>query len=149
MFGLTPFFRREKALERAFEPFVWPEVFENFFNNSLLPSFFLDNSPRINIRENEKEYVVEAELPGVKKDEINLTLQDNVLTLEVDHNEEINVENERYIRRERRYGKMRRAFPLDIVEEEKISAKFENGVLYLVLPKKNPVINSGKRIEIQ
>jgi len=150
MFDLTPFRPRESVLPRVFNPFDIQSVFENFFNDSMLPSFYFNSGQmKIDIKENEKNYIVEAELPGVKKDQISIDIENKVLTIAVEHNEEIKEEGEKYLRKERRYGSMKRSFALDNIDEDAVTAKFEDGILTLVLPKKNPQTNKRNKIQIQ
>ncbi|HCJ58054.1 MAG TPA: Hsp20/alpha crystallin family protein [Clostridiaceae bacterium] len=115
-----------------------------------MPAFFTgDTQMRVDVKENEKEYIVEADLPGIKKEEINVELNNDRLTISVERNEEINEEKENYIRRERRSGSFCRSFYVENVLEGQISAKFENGVLSMVLPKKEPGVNKKNKIEIK
>lgn len=104
---------------------------------------------RVDIKENEKEYIVEADMPGIKKEEINVELNDDRLTIAVERNEEINEEKENYIRKERRSGSFCRSFYVENVLDDQISAKFENGVLSVVLPKKEAGISKKNKIEIE
>lgn len=135
MFSLTPF--------RS-------SILDNFFNDSFIPVFSSNSGDiKVDIKENEKEYLIEAELPGVKKDEISVELENNLLTISVEHNEEINIENERYIRKERRFGSMKRSFAVENINEDQIEAKFENGILSLALPKKSKAAKKPGKIEIQ
>lgn len=107
-------------------------------------------SPRIDVSENKDSYEISAELPGVSKDDINITLESGVLTLEAEVHQEKKAEKEgRVIRQERRYGKFMRSFNLgDDVSEEEIDASFKDGVLTLKVPKREEVIPERKRIEI-
>ena len=115
-----------------------------------MPAFFAgDAQIKVDIKENEKEYIVEADLPGVKKEEINVDLNNDRLTISVTRNEETNIEKENYIRKERRSGSYSRSFYVENVIENQISAKFENGVLSMVLPKRESGVSKNKRIEIQ
>ena len=118
--------------------YVW---FSSFYANS--------GQMRVDIREDEKNYVVEAELPGVKKEEINLEVDENVLTIAVNRKEEVNEEQEKYIRRERRCSSMTRSFAVDNIRPDQATAKFENGILVIDLPKKEETVTTNKRIEIE
>ncbi len=150
MFELTPFRRRETGLGKPFNSFDMNSVFENFFNDAVLPSFYSNSGQmKVDIKENKKGFLVEAELPGIKKEEIGVELENNLLTISVEHKEEINEDNEKYIRKERRYGTMKRSFVVENVDDENISAKFENGILSLVLSKKNPELKKVGKIQIQ
>lgn len=148
---LVPYGRRNKGLaNRPNDVFNIDSLFDNFFNDSFMPAFFTgDTQMRVDVKENEKEYIVEADLPGIKKEEINVELNNDRLTISVERNEEINEEKENYIRRERRSGSFCRSFYVENVLEDKISAKFENGVLSMVLPKKEPGVNKKNKIEIK
>lgn len=140
---LVPFNRRNRGL-------MTDNFFDNFFSDSFMPAIFSgDNQIKVDIKENEKEYLVEADLPGVKKEEINVDYNNGHLVIAVVKNEEINEERENFIRRERRSGSYSRSFYVDNVQEDKITAKFENGVLSMVLPKKDAGTGRKSRIEIQ
>jgi len=151
MFDLIPFRRSKTGLTR--EPasiFDVESVFENFFNEALWPSLYAGSSKmRVDVREKDDEFIVEAELPGVKKEEIGIDLDEDLLTISVKRNEEIDEKNERYIRRERKYGMMSRSFSIANVDPEKATARLENGILTLVLPKKKPESKRLKKIEIK
>ena len=104
---------------------------------------------RVNLREDEEKYLLEAELPGVNKEEIILKSNDDVLTIAVKRDERIEKKDENYIVRERRYGSMSRSFYFDDVDFEKVKAKFENGILYVTLPKLEGKKNRGRTISIE
>lgn len=148
---LVPYGRKNRGLARGPQDvFGIDNLFDNFFGDSFMPAFFEgDNQIRVDIKENEKEYVVEADLPGVKKEEINVELHNDRLTISVARNEEVKEERENYIRRERRSGSYSRSFYVENVVENQISAKFENGVLSILLPKKEPGASKRNQIEIQ
>lgn len=148
---LVPYGRRNRGLsERPHDVFNIGGFLDNFFGDSFMPAFFAgDAQIKVDIKENEKEYIVEADLPGVKKEEINVDLNNDRLTILVSRNEETNIEKENYIRKERRSGSYCRSFYVENVIEDQISAKFENGVLSVILPKKESGVNKRSRIEIQ
>lgn len=147
---LVPYNKRNRGLtNRPQEFFNIDSLFDDFFSDSFVPAFFGgDSQIKVDIKEKDNEYLIEADLPGVKKEEINVDLDNNRLTISVVKNEEINEEKENYIRRERRSGSYCRSFNVENVIEEQISAKFENGVLSLVLPKKEPKQGRKSSIEI-
>lgn len=148
---LVPYGRRNRGLsERPHDVFNIGGFLDNFFGDSFMPAFFAgDAQIKVDIKENEKEYIVEADLPGVKKEEINVDLNNDRLTILVSRNEETNIEKENYIRKERRSGSYCRSFYVENVIEDQISAKFENGVLSMILPKKESGVSKKSRIEIQ
>ena len=88
------------------------------------------------IREKENEYVVEAEMPGVKKEDIELVCENGVLTISAKTNQEKTKEEDHYIQRERVTGEYYRSFALKDIDEDNINAKLEEGMLYITLPKK-------------
>ncbi|MCX7842071.1 MAG: Hsp20/alpha crystallin family protein [Clostridia bacterium] len=151
MFGLTPFnSRKQNGLVRKNDIFDLRSVFDEFFNDSFFPGFFpSEASMRADIRETEKEYIVEVEIPGAKKEEVKLELRDDVLTVAVERNEEISDERENYIRKERRFGSYSRSFYVENVKNEAVTARYENGVLSVILPKQEGAKRKEHRIEIQ
>jgi len=106
-------------------------------------------APALDVTETENEYRVRADLPGVKKDNLDISIQDGVLTI----NAETNYEDEekkdgRLIRQERRYGKFVRSMRLgDSVDVSRVKAEYKDGVLSLVLPKAEEVL--PKRIDVK
>lgn len=102
----------------------------------------------LDVIENEEGYVIKASVPGISPDELEITLEDNVLTIkgEVENNEEIN--EEKYHLRERRYGSFSRSvkFPV-LVNSEAVEASYDKGVLTLDVPKAEEV--KPKRIAIK
>jgi HSP20 family protein len=93
-------------------------------------------SPSCDIYETENEIVVKAEIPGVKKEDVKLSIQDNVLTLSGERKFEEETKKENYVRVERGYGSFSRSFTLPpSVDAKKISAEFKDGLLEVKLPK--------------
>ena len=149
MFGLIPF--KTNKLDRKGGSF--DDFFDGFFNDDFFApmNFGFGNNQKFNadIRETQNEYLVSAELPGVKKEDINLEYKGNTLIISAKREEVVNEEKDNYIRRERSYGQISRAFRVDNVDKSKISAKFENGELQIILPKLNETISQSNRILIQ
>jgi HSP20 family protein len=114
----------------------------------LLPSFFNSRQIKVDIKETENEYIIEAELPGVKKEEISLEINDDLLTISVERNEETTTEKENYIRKERSFGSMSRSFAISNIINEKVSANFSDGILTVILPKKKTGMPKNRRIDI-
>jgi HSP20 family protein len=104
---------------------------------------------RVDVSENEKAYTLRAEVPGVKKEDINVTIDGDTVAISAEVKHEKDVKNgDRVLRSERYYGKLYRAFTLgQAVEEAGTSAKYADGVLELTLPKKAAA--QAKRIAIQ
>ncbi|WP_024832321.1 Hsp20/alpha crystallin family protein [Ruminiclostridium josui] len=145
MFGIVPF-RNNRMQERG-SIFDIENMFNSFFNDSFF-GFTGVNPIRADIKENEKEFIVEAEIPGVAKEDIKLDLRDDTLTIAVEQNQETKEERDNYIRKERRYGSFSRSFYVENVKNEDVSAKYENGILTIVLPK-SETKKVNNRIEIQ
>ncbi len=93
------------------------------------------NALALDVRESEDAYTVETSLPGLTEDEIEINLHENTLTINAEFNREVN-EGEKFIHRERSYGKFRRTVNLpQMVDSQAVTANYENGVLTLTLPK--------------
>ena len=93
------------------------------------------------VKETDKEYCLEMELPGIEKQNIDINLKEGTLTISVKKEHKVDEQNEQtgYIRRERRFGSFSRTFYVGAdVKEDEISASLENGVLNVVVPKKEP-----------
>ncbi len=108
----------------------------------------LEPQIKMDVKEADGQYLVKAEIPGVKKDDIHVTVEGNRVSISAEVKEEKEAkEGERVIRCERSYGMASRSFTLaDEVEQSKVQAKYDNGVLELTLPKKSG--SSRKEIAI-
>lgn len=117
--------------------------FEDFYN--MLDDFFtsplsknrnlMNDSFKMDIKDKEDKYVVEADLPGVNKEEVDISLNEGRLTISIEREEKQEQEEKEYIHRERRYSSMTRSVYLGDIQEEGISAKLEEGVLCIEIPK--------------
>lgn len=122
-----------------FEPIKDSDLSSNRFQK-IFDEFDFANqntfSPKISISENKKNILIYAEIPGVQKENIKLTLQDNVLTIE---GEKKKVNEDKYIsiyKEERNYGKFKRSFTLPVeVDSDNVDAIFNNGILEIELHK--------------
>jgi len=109
----------------------------------------IDFVPKINIRESEETYHIEVELPGVKKENTEIQIDGDLLTISGERLIKDDVQDEEYRKVESNYGKFSRAFTLPKrVDTSKIEAKFELGVLEVDIPKKE-LVDTSKRIEIK
>ena len=126
MFELTPYARRYM---RSYNPF---------------PEF------RTDITEKDGNYILEADLPGFKKEDIHIDLQDDTMVITATRNNEHEEKDSegRMIRSERSYGSYSRSFDISGVDPEKISASYTDGVLKLIMPKRQPEEPKTKRLEI-
>lgn len=136
---------RFKPLEDAFESFLRgvPVWLPNPEARAPAPAQF-----RMDVTENDKEYRVLAELPGVKKEDISITIDGNEVAVSAEVKYEKDVGNgETVLRTERYYGKVQRAFALgQDVDEATAQAKYNDGVLELTLPKKT--VAAAKRLAV-
>ncbi len=104
-------------------------------------------SPRVEISEQEDRYLVDADLPGLEKEDIKVEVEDNVLSITGERRLEEEKEEQNYHLRERVYGKFSRSFRLPAkVDANKINASFKNGVLSLIIPKTEDA--KPKQIEV-
>jgi len=101
------------------------------------------------IRDEGDHYLLEAELPGFKKEDIDLDVKDGFLTISAAHQESKETKDSNYLCRERRSGSFTRSFNLDGIQEEGITASYSNGVLTLSLPKRQEVLPQSRKIAIQ
>ncbi len=152
MNGITRYKPLGSEISRL-DPFLdFDEMFERLNKSMMRPLFreAMDIEPQIkmDVKESGDNYLVHADIPGVNKDDIHVTVDGNrvSITAEVKQEKEAK-EGERVIRRERSYGMASRTFTLsDEVDQEHIQAKYNNGVLELTLPKKPGV--AKKEIQI-
>ena len=127
------------------------KYFDDF---TTIKSSFNENafSPKINIYEKENKLIISAEVPGVKKEDLKITLQDNILTIEgVKKNLNLVEDKEiKYFLTERMFGSFKRSFTLnEDVDSEKINAKFDNGILSITLSKVEEKTPVEKIIEVK
>lgn len=122
------------------------ELFNNFFNNDYHEDYVKNNAtkPATNIFETEKEFKIELLVPGVTKDDLSLVQKDNLLTIKVEKKEEEKQEDYKYARREFGAYNFEKQYRLPkTIDAENITAKFENGILNVLLPKKEEVLEKA------
>ena len=120
--------------------FYLDDIFNDFSSNQ-------SNNMKCDIYEKDGNYHIEIDIPGFDKNEISVECENGYLTITAEKNEENEDENKNYIRRERSYGSYKRQFFLGDINEEEIKAEFNNGILKVVVPKKE-VVDTKKKIEI-
>ena len=136
MAGLVPFNRKTNLVNSGagFEDFY--NMLDDFFAGPLAPSRnLLRDTFKIDIEETEKEYLVTAELPGIKKEEIDLGIDGDNLCISVNRTEEVANENTNFIHRERRSNSMSRRIVLANASLNEIKAKLDEGLLTVSIPK--------------
>jgi len=107
-------------------------------------------SPAIDMQDLGDKYQIQADIPGIDKEDLEIELRDGSLVIEGETSEETEEEGEDYIRRERGYRSFYRELPMpDEVKEEEVMAELDRGVLTIDLPKKEPEEKKGKKIEIK
>ena len=122
---------------------------DEFWDNFFSPAEQHSHNGRMlstDIEEKEDSYVVNVDVPGAKKEDINVDLENGYLTIGVQEKEE--KEDKKYLLHECFFGSYSRTFYLGEVDKENVSASLDNGVLTIVLPKSKPVSNKS-RIEIK
>ena len=113
-------------------------MFEGFFRDGTGDNEFIASrwNPAVDIAEKDSEYIVKMELPGLSKEDVKITTQENILTISGEKKEEKESKGSRYHRVERTYGSFQRSFTLPtIVKSEKIEATFKDGMLTINIPK--------------
>jgi HSP20 family protein len=127
----------------------WNRFLSDFFGDMWEDTYLGRNwAPAVDIQEKDDRYVVQADLPGMSKKDIHINVKDNVLTIEGERKYEKEDKRDNYHRIERSYGTFKRCFRLpEEVQENKITAKFKDGVLTIDLPKAEEV--KSKAIEIK
>lgn len=146
MFGITPYTRRNNTELSGYNPFRMFDDFEkNFWNSNELAEFKTD------IRDNGNEYVMEADLPGFKKENIKIDIDNDTLTITAERKNENSEKDDKgnYIRMERSYGSFSRSFDVSGINTEEISASYNDGVLTLNMPKKTAKQESARHLEIK
>ena len=149
MAGLVPFNKKSKEISTGSD-------FNDFYN--MLDDFFTEGWPfrrslmgdtfKIDVQDCGNEYIVEAELPGVQKNEVNLDFEDGKLRISISKTEETEKNKKNYIHRERRYSSMVRNIFLEYAKPDGIVAKLDDGVLSITVPKQEKPENL-KRIPIE
>jgi HSP20 family protein len=142
--------RIEPRDELLRDPF--PELFRRFMRMGDWPLMRGAEGMKLDVSENEKEYLVKAEIPGAKKEDIRVSVEGNYISISAEVKDEkresSGKEGERVLLQELRYGSVSRGFTLpQDVDAKGSSAKFENGVLCVSLPKRTPT--TGTTVSVQ
>ncbi len=141
MFDLMPFDRNERNL------FHYLDKMEKEFFGDFDRGF---SQFRTDILDRGDHYELQAELPGFDKDDINISVSDNYLTITAQHKQEQEEKKNSFVRKERRYGSYSRSFDISGIKAQNISASYKDGVLSLKLPKEEQKkLDNGHRIEIE
>ena len=143
MAGLVPFNKKNKEISTNTD-------FEDFYN--VLDDYFSNDWPfkrtlthdtfKVDVEDNGNEYLIEAEVPGIDKKDINVELNDGKLMISITRDENSESKKKNFIHRERRYSSMSRSIYLEDAKPDGIKAKLENGLLKVVVPKEEKPNNS-------
>ena len=147
MFEIIPFDRHMRRIA-AMDPFrEFDELERSFFGNtrSMVSAF------RTDVVDTGDAFKLEAELPGFDKDDIQVDVENDCLTISAEHKSEKKEENEKknFVKRERFYGSFTRSFDVSGINVDGIEAKYENGILTLTMPKKAAEIPASRKLEIK
>ncbi len=151
MFELKPYTRRNVPSRNPFRDL--DELEREFFG--LSPYRYFDEAGlgefRTDLKDNGSSYILEADLPGFDKKDIKIEMNGDILTISAERHSEHEEEDKKknYIRCERSYGSYTREFDISGVEADGITAKYENGVLTLDMPKKSKTVPETRRLEIE
>lgn len=129
-----------------------PTLFSNFFGESLFDGFNFGGFGgfKIDVRETDDEYIIDADLPGIDKQNVVIDVNEHMLTIsaKLEESQEITNKDGRYIRRERKAGQLRRSFSLENIKADQVRAEMNNGVLTVHCPKKHRSNGNSRRIPI-
>lgn len=132
-------------------------IFHDFFRNGetfLQPGIFTESelrfTPKVNLSETEKEYLVSAELPGMTQNDIDISISKDMLTIKGEKKEEKEENIKGHYRRECSYGSFYRTIALPTeIETEKAAATYKNGVLAITLPKSTAAKSESKKLTVK
>ncbi len=139
---LTPFDSLfDKVVNQAF-PNFGQEFGVNFFGNS--------SYPRVNVADTSNSILIEAEIAGLTKEDVSVEYEDGLLTISGEKKTEIEEPNIKYVYKELKRSSFKRSFKVDdsSLEVEDISAKFDNGILNVTIPKKEVIETKSKKVKI-
>ncbi len=141
-------------IQKRYVPTYWDDFFNDSFFNRFDNGFHQGTVPSVNVSEDEQSFMIEMAVPGMTRKDIQINIENDLLTVsseKEDKKEEKGRLNRRYMRREFNYLKFNRSFELpESVDQNKIKARHDDGVLYIELPKKEESVEKApKQIEIR
>jgi len=149
MFSIIPYRANRNVAPRGFFDEFANDFFRPFLEGSLARP---ERAMKVDVRDDGDRYTLEADMPGVARDDVKVEVSGDVLTISAnyDQQKEEKGEDERYVYRERRCGSMTRSFNVEGIREEDITAQFRDGVLKLTLPKRaEQALPEARSIQIQ
>ena len=150
MLNMVPYRSNRNVAPRGFF-----DDFTSDFFKPLLDGFGMirpDQAMKVDVKDEGDRYTLEADMPGVSKDNLKVEVANGTLTISADYDEkkEEKGEDDKYVYRERRCGSMRRSFNVEGIREDDITAEFKDGVLKLTLPKQEAkALPEARAIQIQ
>ena len=141
MFDLIPFDKRSEQLADYFDAFH-----HRFFGDDVSNKLF---HIRTDIKDEGDHFLLEAELPGFKKENIKIDIKNDQMVIHAEHKQEADHEKDGYIHKERHYGSFRRSFDVKGIDTSNIQAAYKDGILELTLPKKAKEEKNVQQIEIK
>jgi HSP20 family protein len=126
------------------------DIFETMFNDSFLSDRMISRVPAVNICETQDHYLIEMAAPGLNKEDFNIKLDKNLLTVSVEQKKESNTQDRQYNKREFSYSSFVRSFALpDSADDAQIEASYNNGMLNIHVAKKDEAKQIVRQIEIK
>ena len=126
------------------------DVFDTLFNDSVLNDRFVTKTPAVNIAETESEFHIELAVPGLKKEDIKINLDKNVLSVSAEKKAENVEEGKKYSKREYSYSSFVRSFTLpEVADQAKIDAEYTDGILKLNVAKKQEAKVQTREISVK
>lgn len=151
MFELRPYEHKSSRLT-GYDPFREMENFERaFFGNNLFGGRDMPAPFSTDIQDKGESYLLEADLPGLRKEDIQIDFDDDVLTIKAQRHSQHETKDSKggYLRCERSYGSYERSFDVSGVDTAGMKAEYTDGVLKLTMPKKTQTVAAAKRLEIK
>jgi len=138
-------------INRSYVPAYWDDFFNDKFFNQLKSTDSKGNRPAVNVSEDEKGYTIQVAVPGIAKDDFNLEIESDVLTISTEQKENKDEQKQNFLRREFNYQSFKRSFQLpETIDQEQIKANCDAGILTLSLPKMEEEIQKAPRqIEVK
>ncbi len=144
---LTPF--SKVGFPRSLSNNSYFDLVDDFFNDSFFTRNIEHDTFKIDIKDEDNQYVIEAELPGLNKEQVSVTYENNQLNISIKYEDEVNDEQPNYIHKERRTCSMARSIRLKNVNKDEIAAKLEDGILNITAPKSEEDVSKTSTIEIK
>jgi HSP20 family protein len=140
--GLFPMIRLRSGIDRLFEDF--------FTDEKALAPFQAGKLPALDVKESAEAIAVDVELPGLKQEEIKVTVDEGILSISAERKQEKDEKTKSVHRIERYYGQMERKLALPAsVEEGKVDATYKDGVLHIILPKKPSAKSKAVTVKVK